>query len=232
MSENVYKNPEISQSHKSWEQQPGESDKAFEAFRVYLEMGKSRSLAAVAQQLSKSIQLTKKWSGRWKWPLRVRKHTASLIQKTEKKMEREAEQQVIPIMTSMEILGRTSFFARATLDDVLDDEGKFSIQKARQTGAIHALKKIRVRKFTRRYRDGTIDETVNYDIELRDPKHTGLDLLGKHHGLWTEGWEDPLEKLARLMGVRKELLPARIDPDELASVVEKINAEGQVVEQE
>lgn len=61
-----------------FEQQPRESDKAFAAFNLYLSLGAERSLAAVAQQLSKSEQLLKRWSAKFDWPARVQAHSAHL----------------------------------------------------------------------------------------------------------------------------------------------------------
>ena len=54
-----------------WEQQPGESPKAFEAFNKYLLMGTERSLQKVAYELNKSTTMMAKWSSRWKWVERV-----------------------------------------------------------------------------------------------------------------------------------------------------------------
>ena len=50
------KNGHKSAEMKPWERQERESDKAFAAFRVYLEMGPKRSLRAVAQKLGKSVR--------------------------------------------------------------------------------------------------------------------------------------------------------------------------------
>lgn len=52
---------------KPWERQPNESDKAFEAFVCYRDMGADRSINAVAQKLSKSRTLIAKWSSQWGW---------------------------------------------------------------------------------------------------------------------------------------------------------------------
>jgi len=61
-----------------FEQQARESARAFEAFSEYLKLGPERSLAAVAQKLSKSEQLLKRWSARFDWPARVAAHAAHL----------------------------------------------------------------------------------------------------------------------------------------------------------
>lgn len=45
-----------------WERQPGESAQAYEAFAIYRDMGSNRSLRVVAEQLSKSDTLIKRWS--------------------------------------------------------------------------------------------------------------------------------------------------------------------------
>jgi hypothetical protein len=52
----------------SWQQQPGESPKAFQAFVIYrnLEL-KERSLQKVGAELGKSRCLIERWSSRWGW---------------------------------------------------------------------------------------------------------------------------------------------------------------------
>ena len=60
----------------AFEQQPQEGAKAFAAFSVYLNLGPARSLGAVAQKLTKSEQLLKRWSARFDWPSRVQAHAA------------------------------------------------------------------------------------------------------------------------------------------------------------
>lgn len=54
------------------QRQPKETAVAFEAFRAYLEMGPSRSVAKVGQALGKSKTLIDRWSSRWDWVERVR----------------------------------------------------------------------------------------------------------------------------------------------------------------
>jgi hypothetical protein len=60
----------------AFEQQVKESDKAFAAFALYLSMGSERSTAAVATKLTKSEQLVRRWSARWRWTERVTAHSA------------------------------------------------------------------------------------------------------------------------------------------------------------
>lgn len=55
-----------------WEQQEKEGKEAFEAFQIYRDMGVSRSLSAVAQQLNKSKTLMGRWSSDHNWVDRTR----------------------------------------------------------------------------------------------------------------------------------------------------------------
>jgi len=50
---------------------PYESTKAYNAFRVYAEMGDKRSLRAVGQKLGKSTTIIERWSSKWKWRERI-----------------------------------------------------------------------------------------------------------------------------------------------------------------
>ena len=63
---------------KPWERQKGESEKAYEAFSVYRDMGEKRTLTAVAGQLRKSGSLIRRWKGRWDWSERVRAYDNDL----------------------------------------------------------------------------------------------------------------------------------------------------------
>jgi hypothetical protein len=62
----------------AFEQQPRESDKAFAAFKAYLEMGAERSTRAVGKQLGKSEGLIERWAARFDWRTRVQAHAAHL----------------------------------------------------------------------------------------------------------------------------------------------------------
>lgn len=57
-----------------WTRREGETSPAYEAFRTYLGMGPSRSLAKVAKDLNKSMQLLAGWSSKHEWVERVRAH--------------------------------------------------------------------------------------------------------------------------------------------------------------
>lgn len=55
-----------------WDQQPNETDPAYEAFVVYRDMGRGeRALDKVAAVLEKSVQLMGRWNQPWSWRQRV-----------------------------------------------------------------------------------------------------------------------------------------------------------------
>lgn len=54
-----------------WDQMPREGSKAYTAFRMYLEGGGQRSVAAVARELRKSEGLLRRWKRQWSWSERV-----------------------------------------------------------------------------------------------------------------------------------------------------------------
>ena len=72
---------------KPWERQKGESEKAYEAFVAYRDMGEKRTLIAVAEKLGKSDTLIRRWKDRWEWKERVRAYDNGL--------EKEARAKVI-----------------------------------------------------------------------------------------------------------------------------------------
>ena len=59
-----------------FEQQLCESNRAFDAFKIYLDLGPKRSLAAVGRQLGKNRTSFYRWSTKFDWPARVRAYTA------------------------------------------------------------------------------------------------------------------------------------------------------------
>lgn len=57
-----------------WTRREGESGVAYEAFREYLRLGTKRSIRLVAEELSKSEALMKRWSSEHSWPARALAH--------------------------------------------------------------------------------------------------------------------------------------------------------------
>jgi hypothetical protein len=56
---------------RPWERQDPDTDRSFEAFEVYRQMGTARSLAKVARKLGKSKRVIEAWSRRNQWAERV-----------------------------------------------------------------------------------------------------------------------------------------------------------------
>lgn len=73
------------EADKPWERQKGESDKAYQAFSTYLDMGPERTLRAVGEKLGKSTTLIERWSCNWKWRERIRAYDNSLEKEARKK---------------------------------------------------------------------------------------------------------------------------------------------------
>lgn len=63
---------------KPWERQKGESEKAYEAFAAYRDMGPERTVAAVVERLQKSRSLLDRWKERWDWKERARAYDNEL----------------------------------------------------------------------------------------------------------------------------------------------------------
>lgn len=62
----------------TFEQQERESDKAFAAFKTYLDLGPERALVLVADKVGKSKTMIERWSRKFDWPARVQAHAAHL----------------------------------------------------------------------------------------------------------------------------------------------------------
>ena len=56
---------------KLWERQENETNKAFQAFCIYRDLGAGRTLAAVAEKLRKSYDLIRRWSKNYFWQNRA-----------------------------------------------------------------------------------------------------------------------------------------------------------------
>lgn len=63
---------------KPWERQKGESEKAYEAFVAYRDMGEKRTIVAVCKKLEKSRTLIDRWKDRWEWKERIRAYDNDL----------------------------------------------------------------------------------------------------------------------------------------------------------
>lgn len=54
-----------------WERQPEETEKAYEAFLVYKNLGPGRTFTAVSRRLQKSGTLIQRWKNRYNWEQRA-----------------------------------------------------------------------------------------------------------------------------------------------------------------
>lgn len=70
---------------KPWERQKDESEKAYEAFSEYRDMGEKRTYQNVAEKLQKSCTLIRRWSSQWEWRERVRAYDNELEKEVQKK---------------------------------------------------------------------------------------------------------------------------------------------------
>ena len=73
-----------------FEQQPRESQRAFAAFRAYLELGPERSLAGVAKQVGKGKRQMEKWSRRWSWGERITAYGSHMAELERRAIEDQA----------------------------------------------------------------------------------------------------------------------------------------------
>lgn len=66
-------------------QLPDETDKAYDAFLRYLNMGPERTIAAVARQINKHATQLKDWATDNRWVERVRQHNAQVAREAQKR---------------------------------------------------------------------------------------------------------------------------------------------------
>ena len=73
-------------------QAQGESDRAYEAFRVYLELGPGRRYAAVVRKVGASLRTVKRWATDFDWRGRIQTYAAASAEEfaeTEQAVQRE-----------------------------------------------------------------------------------------------------------------------------------------------
>ena len=74
-----------------WLRQPGETDKAFAAFQVYLDMGSERNISKVGQKLDKSRSQIDAWRVKYDWKNRAVAYDNYLISSKALKQKKEIE---------------------------------------------------------------------------------------------------------------------------------------------
>jgi phage terminase small subunit len=83
-------------------------------------------------------------------------------------------------MSANEVLARLSDMARASLEDVVNEDDEFTLDLARGKGKLHLIKSIKRREFT----DKEGNTTRTTEFELHDAQ-AALVHLGKYHKLFT-----------------------------------------------
>lgn len=76
-----------------WLRQPGESEKAYAAFKVYLEMSESRTITATSQNVGKSRAFIDGLRSKYDWKNRARAYDNFVMFSVALKRRREYEKQ-------------------------------------------------------------------------------------------------------------------------------------------
>ena len=58
-------------AYRSYERQPEETDRAWQAYVIFKELGSDRSRAEVARRLGKANRIIEEWGRKWDWPKRI-----------------------------------------------------------------------------------------------------------------------------------------------------------------
>ena len=69
-------------SHLAFSPAKGESDRAFEAFRAYLELGPKRRFAAVSRKVGASLRTVQRWANDFDWRGRIKNHAARCVEQS------------------------------------------------------------------------------------------------------------------------------------------------------
>ncbi len=129
----------------SWDQQPDETNKAFAAFRIYLEAGDNRSIDLVARKQAKSANTVKNWSNKNCWVSRVSDyaiHMANIFtREEEKKLSAQAaqwaERQIAQREETFQCAAALRAKAKAMMDfpiaKVVSRDGKTTVTPGRWT---------------------------------------------------------------------------------------------------
>jgi hypothetical protein len=72
-----------------WDRRSNETKPAYEAFRIYLEMGAGRSLRRVSETLGKQFALITRWSSRHEWVRRTLLHEQWLYHRSDELVSEE-----------------------------------------------------------------------------------------------------------------------------------------------
>lgn len=94
----------------AWARRPEETGPAWEAFRLYRELRRERSLSRVARELGKTMRLMEGWSARHEWVARAR-----AFDDMEEELKREASNKAITDMVEFHVRSVRASFQAITL---------------------------------------------------------------------------------------------------------------------
>jgi len=94
-------------------------------------------------------------------------------------------------MSADEVLARLAAEARGDIDDFLDDDGNFDLDKARKAKKTGLIKKLKTKTTTRTVGEMEV-KTTEVEFELYDAQAAKA-ILGKHHKLFTDKQEVDLK---------------------------------------
>ena len=109
--------------------------------------------------------------------------TASRLLRTDKVSSHVQARMAEFAMDANEVLRHLAEIGRADFGDITDKTGNLDLKKARQRGATRLIKSVKRRSITTENSDISEEEIVMHD------RLKALELLGKHHKLFTERHE-------------------------------------------
>lgn len=154
------------EEHYSWEEPYTLNDKtepvqSFEAFKVWVEMGSSRSLKAVAERMEKSHDTIKHYSCTWKWSERLQD---KLSYENKVIHGKQLEQ----VMTSLDIDSRRDMITQMTMGNILQIIQFLSMIEAEGLKRYYSS---RTKKFEQNPNLELMERLVNLYVKL-DNTHT------------------------------------------------------------
>lgn len=88
-------------------------------------------------------------------------------------------------LTENEVLSRLTEHANGTIADILTEDGEFDYADMIRRGKDHLIKKLKVKRTTRKTKDGEEVEDLTHEFEMHDAQAATVH-IGKYHKLFTE----------------------------------------------
>lgn len=129
-------------------------------------------------------------------------------------------------LTTNEVLSILTRQAKGSLADVLDGNGNFDLADAKKRGVDGLLKKLKVREFVTKNKDGDQEIERTYEYEIHDAKDAAVH-LGRYRKLFTDKTEitgkdgKPIQVIQMtLEDWRKDVEARRAQAEETAQMFE------------